>query len=56
LPEVGDALLRESLNAGSKDNMTVIVAALSKESSKIKPVIQGRALDFTSPDFMSPSK
>lgn len=56
LPEVGDALLRECLNAGSKDNMTVIVAALSKELSKVKPVIEGRALDFTSPDFMSPRK
>eukprot|EP00980_Cylindrotheca_fusiformis_P024260 scaffold11680_cov142-Cylindrotheca_fusiformis.AAC.18 len=52
LPEVGDALLRESLNAGSKDNMTVIIAALSKELKKVKPVIEGRALDFTSPDLI----
>ena len=56
LPEVGDALLRESLNCGSTDNMSVVIAALSKESGKIKPVIQGRTLDFTSPDFMSPKK
>ncbi|CAJ1940376.1 unnamed protein product [Cylindrotheca closterium] len=52
LPEVGDALLRESLNAGSKDNMTVVVAALSKESTGIKTIIQGRTLDFTSPDVV----
>lgn len=48
LPEVGDAILRESLNAGSKDNMTIVVAALSKESTGIKTVFQGRALDFSS--------
>ena len=49
LPEVGDALLRESLNAGSQDNMTVVIAALSKESTGIKSIIKGRTLDFTSP-------
>jgi serine/threonine protein phosphatase PrpC len=44
LPEVGDSLLRECLNCGSKDNMTTIIAALGNESTKIKPVIQGRTL------------
>jgi serine/threonine protein phosphatase PrpC len=52
LPEVGDALLRESLNAGSKDNMSVVIAALSKESTGIKTIIQGRTLDFASPEVV----
>jgi serine/threonine protein phosphatase PrpC len=50
LPEVGDALLRESLNLGSRDNMTTVLVALSKESEKIRPlVIPGKTLDFASP-------
>jgi serine/threonine protein phosphatase PrpC len=53
LPEVGDSLLRESLNLGSRDNMTTVLVALSKESDKIRPVIQGKALDF---GFFSPRK
>jgi serine/threonine protein phosphatase PrpC len=48
LPEVGDALLRESLNLGSRDNMTCVIVALSKESKKIRPVIR-KTLDFASP-------
>jgi serine/threonine protein phosphatase PrpC len=47
LPEVGDALLRESLNRGSRDNMTTVILALSGESEKIRPVIKGKTLDFT---------
>ncbi len=42
LPEIGDALLRESLNRGSKDNMTTIIVAL-------EAVPQGKTLDFASP-------
>jgi hypothetical protein len=50
LPEVGDALLRESLNQGSRDNMTTVLVALSKESEKIRPsVIEGKTLNFGSP-------
>jgi serine/threonine protein phosphatase PrpC len=47
LPEVGDALLRVSLDRGSKDNMSTIVVALSNEVAKIRPVITGKALDFS---------
>lgn len=48
LPEVGDALLRESLNRGSKDNMTTIVVALSNEADQMRTAIQGKTLDFVS--------
>lgn len=44
LPEIGDALLRESLNRGSKDNMTTIIAAL-----EAIPSPTGKTLDFSSP-------
>ena len=54
LPEVGDCLVRESHNCGSTDNMSVIIAALSKESTKIKPVIPGKTLDFNAAAFLSP--
>ena len=49
LPEVGDALLRESLNLGSRDNMTTVLVALSRQSERMQPVIRGKALDFGSP-------
>ena len=54
LPEVGDCLVRESHNCGSTDNMSVVIAALSKESTKIKPVIPGKTLDFNAAAFLSP--
>ena len=47
LPEVADALLIKSLNQGSRDNMTTVILALSNESEKIRPVIEGKALDFS---------
>lgn len=49
LPEIGDTLLRESFNRGSRDNMTTVLVALSKESEQFRPsVIEGKALDFGS--------
>jgi serine/threonine protein phosphatase PrpC len=51
LPEVGDALLTECLNRGSRDNMSVAIVALSKavEQVRARPLIHGKALDFASP-------
>ena len=48
LPEAGDALLRESLTRGSRDNMTTLILALSSETGKIRHPIEGKALDFSS--------
>lgn len=49
LPEVGDSLCRESLNRGSRDNMTVVVVALNQAVEVIRPGIQAKTLDFASP-------
>jgi serine/threonine protein phosphatase PrpC len=44
LPQVGDALLLESLNLGSQDNMTVILVALGGAAEALQTV--GKTLDF----------
>jgi hypothetical protein len=49
LPQIGDALLTECLNRGSRDNMSVTIAALGKQASQIIPPIQAQKLDFMSP-------
>jgi len=46
MPEVADALLFESLNRGSQDNMTTILVAL--ESQTLPSIMEGKALDFGS--------
>eukprot|EP00934_Nitzschia_sp_Nitz4_P003340 Nitzschia sp. Nitz4//scaffold2_size372955//356511//358508//NITZ4_000479-RA/size372955-processed-gene-0.142-mRNA-1//-1//CDS//3329546946//3330//frame0 len=46
LPEVGDALLSESLQRGSRDNMSVILVALSKEAEALQSSLK-KALDFS---------
>jgi serine/threonine protein phosphatase PrpC len=53
LPQIGDALLTECLNRGSRDNMSVTIAALGKQASQIQPPMQAQKLDF---NFMSPQK
>lgn len=45
LPEVGDALLKECLSEGSRDNMTTIVVSLKKQEMPVSP----KTLDFGSP-------
>jgi serine/threonine protein phosphatase PrpC len=48
LPKVGDMLLEECLKLGSKDNMTVVIVALSGTSEKVSSsgVLARKALDF----------
>jgi serine/threonine protein phosphatase PrpC len=49
LPQIVDALLTECLDRGSRDNMSVTIAALGKQASQILPPIQAQKLDFASP-------
>lgn len=48
LPQIGDDLLNNCLERGSKDNMTAAVVALSKSTVKFSNLgkIQGKALKF----------
>lgn len=48
LPKVGDLLLAECLNLGSKDNMSVIIVSLSGSAKKVgsSGVMEGKALRF----------
>lgn len=48
LPKVGDLLLDECLNRGSKDNLSVVIVALSGTSEKVSSsgVMVRKALDF----------
>ena len=52
LTEVADALLNECLGLGSKDNMSVIIVALSQCMEKLSvssTAMEGKTLDFQSP-------
>ena len=53
LPQIGDALLTECLHRGSRDNMSVTIAAVGKQASQIIPPMQAQKLDF---NFTSPLK
>ena len=48
LPKVGDLLLDECLSMGSKDNMSVVIVALSGTGDKVASsgVLEGKALHF----------
>jgi protein phosphatase 1B len=48
LPKVGDLLLAECLNLGSKDNMSVVIVSLSGTAKKVGSagVMEGKALRF----------
>jgi len=48
LPKVGDLLLAECLNLGSKDNMSVIIVSLSGTAKTVgsSGVMEGKALRF----------
>lgn len=52
LAAIGDALCRECLNKGSRDNLSVAIAALNQSMNKFAvgtAAIKGKALKFSSP-------